>query len=85
MEKFKTIEQNKAEMQIGWSKDKDMKTIDKEKQKELLIEIMQEDEKDGLYTEKDLVSFGNVMYNKEKSIADGVSDADLQNFKEKMK
>ena len=49
MEKFKTIEQNKAEMQIGWSKDKDMKTIDKEKQKELLIEIMQEDEKDGLY------------------------------------
>ena len=36
-------------MQIGWSKDKDMKTIDKEKQKELLIEIMQEDEKDGLY------------------------------------
>ena len=84
MEKFKTIEQNKSEMQIGWSKDKDMKTIDKEKQKELLIEIMQEDEKDGLYTEKDLVSFGNVMYNKEKSIADGVSDADLQNFKEKL-
>jgi len=36
----------------------------------------------GLYTEAELVKFGNVMHNKEETIANGVSDADLQNFKE---
>jgi len=35
----------------------------------------------GLYTEAELIAFGNIMYNKEKTFADGVSDADLSNFK----
>ena len=35
----------------------------------------------GLYNEAELVAFGNVMYKKEKTLADGVSDADLQNYK----
>jgi len=37
----------------------------------------------GLFTEAELVAFGNVMYKKEKTFADGVTHADLSNFKEK--
>jgi len=32
----------------------------------------------GLYSEAELIAFGNVMYNKEKTLSDGVSDADLK-------
>jgi len=35
----------------------------------------------GLYTEAELVAFGNTMYNKEKTNANGVTHADVSNFK----
>jgi len=35
----------------------------------------------GLYNEAELIAFGNTMYNKEKTNANGVSDSDLHNFK----
>jgi hypothetical protein len=37
----------------------------------------------GLYTEKDLVDFGNIMYLKTKKNS-GVTDPDIQNFKHKL-
>lgn len=37
-----------------------------------------------LYTEKDLVEFGNIMYLKTKKNS-GVTDADIQNFKHKLR
>jgi hypothetical protein len=39
----------------------------------------------GIYSEKELIAFGNVMYNKKKTLSNGVTYADLQNFKEKLK
>jgi hypothetical protein len=36
----------------------------------------------GLYTEKELIAFGNIMA--KKTLNDYVSDADLQNFKNKI-
>jgi hypothetical protein len=37
-----------------------------------------------LYTEKDLVEFGNIMYLKTKKNS-GVTDPDIQNFKHKLR
>jgi len=35
----------------------------------------------GLYNEAELIAFGNTMYNKEKTNANGVTHADVSNFK----